>query len=217
MTDFLAAFLVGQGIPAVMFFQGAHIDPHRDAGLRAVEAGFTIGNHGWSHRAFSSLTLDEAAEEIDSTERLIEGLYQEAGRPRGLRLFRFPYGDQGGAQAPAFARLLADRGFVRLNTSFVTYPWWDPSGLGSSAGLAWTFDTRDYELSDPAWTTTWDEIATHLSNPAPTQGGCLVSGTSGEIVLLHDHPQTNAVVPGYYRALVTRIRTFGVDFLAPQP
>ena len=57
-----------------------------------------VGNHSYSHPAFSSLTMKESIEEIEKCESILEKLYQTSGIERVFRPFRFPYGDKGGGK-----------------------------------------------------------------------------------------------------------------------
>jgi len=212
LTKDLVGFLKGEGVPAVLFFQGSHLETHPEAALAALEAGMTVGNHAYSHRGFSSLNPAEAEHEIGRTEELLDALHQRAGVRRSLRLFRFPYGDKGGPHQATFAAWLR-RGFDVLDTSGVTYPWFEP--VRDDPDVFWTFDTGDYKLANPDYHTSWAALVAHLDEPRPAQGGSLVEGDSDEIVLLHDHPHTQALQPGYYRDLVLGIRDRGLVFVPP--
>jgi len=53
-----------------------------------IQAGQEIGSHGLSHRALTSLTLEEARREITDSKKMLEDL---SGRP--VRHFCYPYGD----------------------------------------------------------------------------------------------------------------------------
>lgn len=181
-----------------------------------LQAGMVLGNHGYSHRPFSSLNLTDAEQEIDRTEELLEAAHQRAGVPRLQRLFRFPYGDKGGTQRVEVGQLLARMGFDRLDTSAVTYPWFTEHGLNVDLDVFWTFDYNDYQLTQTDQNTSWADLWAHLEDPSPPLGGSLVRGDSGEILLLHDHPHTDVFRPGYFRDLLQRTIDCGVAFVAPQ-
>lgn len=214
LTREFVDFLVAEGIPAVLFFQGNYLEQHPEAALFALESGMTVGNHGFSHRGFSSLNPVEAEAEVARTEEFLEALHQKAGVRRSLRLFRFPYGDKGGAHRGLHAELLARWGFDRLDTSGITYPWFDP--IRTDRDVFWTFDTGDYKVANPDYATSWGDLLAHLDEAHPAQGGSLVEGDSEEIVLIHDHPYTEGLQPGYYRDLIRGIRDRGVEFVRPQ-
>jgi peptidoglycan-N-acetylglucosamine deacetylase len=104
-TDELTDWLATRGIPAVLFCIGStYTDLHVDGEgmeqnpepiVRAIQKGFHVGNHLWSHRRASELTLEVIIEEIEKTEGLIDKLYRRSGKTRPAKLLRFPYIDRG--------------------------------------------------------------------------------------------------------------------------
>ena len=104
-TDALTDFLVERNVPAVIFAIGtAYTDLHLqcegmeqlpDPIQRAIEKGFLIGNHTYTHRRSSELSFEEVVSEIEKTETLIDGLYRKAGKTRKHKLIRFPHIDRG--------------------------------------------------------------------------------------------------------------------------
>src|SRR5687768_722942 len=81
-TDELTTFLAQRGVPALLFCRGDRLEANPDPAVRAVRAGFVLGNHAYSHTRFSALTLAEGIAEIERTERLIDGVYSRAGIAR---------------------------------------------------------------------------------------------------------------------------------------
>lgn len=104
-TDDLTDWLVARGIPATFFCIGsAYKDLHvqcegmeqnPDPIIRAIQKGFLIGNHTWTHRRSSELSYEEIIDEIEKTERIIDRLYKEAGKARPVKAIRFPHIDRG--------------------------------------------------------------------------------------------------------------------------
>ena len=104
-TDDLTGFLAARGVPAVLYCIGGDyedlgvhcqgIESNPGPLVRAVEKGFVLGNHCYSHTRSSAMTYDAVVAEIEKTEALIDGLYRAAGRPRPVRLLRFPHLDRG--------------------------------------------------------------------------------------------------------------------------
>lgn len=104
-TDALLDFLIARDIPATLFCIGsAYKDMHIECEgieqnpgpiLRAIQKGFLIGNHTYTHRRSSELAYEEIVAEIEKTEMLIDGLYKQAGKTRPARLMRFPHIDRG--------------------------------------------------------------------------------------------------------------------------
>ncbi|MEK6969680.1 MAG: polysaccharide deacetylase family protein [Nanoarchaeota archaeon] len=60
----------------------------------ALELGHQLANHSYSHPFFSNIPLAKSREQILKTEEILQRLYQETNRPF-VKLFRFPYGDNG--------------------------------------------------------------------------------------------------------------------------
>lgn len=104
-TDRLTDFLVERGVPAVLFCIGGDykdidiqcqgMETLPDPIVRAIEKGFLIGNHTYTHSRSSELSYDAVVEEIEETERMIDRLYRRAGKSRLARLLRFPQIDRG--------------------------------------------------------------------------------------------------------------------------
>lgn len=104
-TDELTDYLVRKNVPAVLFCIGsAYKDMHLSCEgmeqnpepvLRAIEKGFVIGNHTYTHRRSSEMSFAEVIEEIEKTEAIIDDLYRRAGKTRTHKLLRFPHIDRG--------------------------------------------------------------------------------------------------------------------------
>ena len=88
-------YLIARDIPAVFFCIGKLMDAHWDDIIYAIQHGYIIGNHSYSHPHFSDLELEVAKKEIAKTDAKIERAYKEAGVSDYDRVFRFPYGDKG--------------------------------------------------------------------------------------------------------------------------
>lgn len=94
-TDALTDALQARNIPALLFCRGDRLDQTPDPIVRAIQKGFVIGNHAYSHTRFSTLTFVQGAREIERTDRLIDAAYKAAGVPRPGKYFRFPHLDRG--------------------------------------------------------------------------------------------------------------------------
>jgi peptidoglycan/xylan/chitin deacetylase (PgdA/CDA1 family) len=94
-SDELTLFLQANNVPAVFFCRGDRLKDNPEPMVRAVERGFVIANHAFNHRRASQITFEEAKTEILDTERLIENIYQQAGKPQPAKYFRFPHMDRG--------------------------------------------------------------------------------------------------------------------------
>ena len=101
-TVALVDWLSAMEIPAVFFAVGENLEKHPEIAVYALQKGFLIGNHSYSHPVFSSISLEEGIREITRTEVLLDRIYREAGVKREYRFFRFPYIDKGGAFHAAY-------------------------------------------------------------------------------------------------------------------
>lgn len=94
-TDDLTDALKERGIPALLFCRGDRLEQNPAPVIRAIEKGFVIGNHAYSHTRFSTLPLEQCIGEIEKTEKLIDAAYEAAKKPRPGKYFRFPHMDRG--------------------------------------------------------------------------------------------------------------------------
>lgn len=93
LTDFLAA----RDIPALFFCRGDMLDLHFDAAVRAVQKGFVLANHTYSHKRSSEEDFNWYVADIERCERLVEKAYAHAGIAQPGKYFRFPHIDRGTA------------------------------------------------------------------------------------------------------------------------
>jgi len=94
-TDALCDFLVRRNVPALFFCRGDRLDLNPEPVVRAIGAGFFMGNHAYSHTRFSTLSYEDGVAEILKTETLIDAAYKKAGVARPAKYFRFPHMDRG--------------------------------------------------------------------------------------------------------------------------
>ncbi len=218
-TKQLLDFLLGKNIIPIMFFWGDRIKEARENGIYAIQHGAYIGNHTCTHPRFSSIPLEQCIKEIEDQEAAINSLYEEAGVKREYKIFRFPYGDKGGdigdEKRDALQKYLASHGFCKPDYSLVTYDWYFEEKLDRDYDTFWTFDYEEYRLqydSDFSYPMIMDRIA----DPEPLQKGTLQDPKAHNIILIHDHPQTDDIVPGYFYDIIHRTLDAGVTFLQPQ-
>ncbi len=213
-TPALVDYLCEKGIQAVMFAEGARIEKYYEEAKYAVQKGMIVGNHSDSHPAFSSLTMKEARHEIDRCEQLLDTLYRDCGVVRPYRPFRFPYGDKGGEHAAELQRFLKERGFHKLDDRHIPYPWWRQAGLDRDIDTFWTFDFEEYRMqSDPTFTK--ESIWQKMHDEQPKSGAVLFREGHRHILLMHDHEETEALLPGYYRLFVEHLLENGLVFDRP--
>ena len=90
-TPAIVEYLKEKRIKAIFFATGQNVERYYEEALYVVKNGMIVGNHSYSHPAFSSLTMKESIEEIEKCENILEKLYKASGVERIFRPFRFPY------------------------------------------------------------------------------------------------------------------------------
>lgn len=156
-----------KGMPAIFFLRGQHIEEYPEHALEIINAGFSVGNHSYSHPFFSKLTFDECREEILKTETLINSLYTQTKHIRQHKYIRLPFGDEGGKHREKLIHFMNTEGFIRP----LSHP------KSATPHLHWDWDLQDYkshwknnpEKYREALESSWD----HHSNDNP-------------IILMHD-------------------------------
>lgn len=213
-TPAIVDYLKEKGIAPVMFAEGKKTEEHYEEAIYALQAGVIIGNHSYSHPAFSALSLEQGIEEIEKCEAVLNRLYRDAGVERVYRPFRFPYGDKGGENAAKLQEYLREKGFHKLADTQITYPWWRQNGNDRNVDTFWTFDFEEYRLQSDA-DFTIDDIWRKMHNPAPKYGEALFGEGNHHIILLHAHDETEALVPEYYKLFMEHALENGLTFEKP--
>lgn len=192
---------------ALLFCEGRRLAEQPEQARRALEAGFHLGNHTYSHRCASELSVEEFETEIDRTEALLEDAYDRAGVARPARVFRFPHGDAGGDRADRLRDVPADRGFAapcagRLDGGARGDEDGDRDRVGTREGYdwSWTFGVED-------WTT--DSEAELRERVDSTVGRS--DRERDEIVPFHDAGNSTAL----FGAFLARLRDHGFELVDP--
>ncbi len=197
-------FLSQHKIPAIFFCIGENMERYPEKVIYAIQKGFAIGNHSYSHPHFSKQSLDEIKTEILKTEQILDHLFAQAGQAR-RKYFRFPYGDKGDGlkgQLPSFWRrsnssrkadiqdFLRKQGFVAPPSLEENYLFYEKANFHQDVDWHWTFDTIDY--SD---TLTQKVILQRLTQSNPKnplvrrlkENYWLSANKKSEIILIHDY------------------------------
>ncbi len=133
----LIEFLSSKRIGAVLFCRGDCLKQRPKDAVKAIDAGFIIGNHSFTHADFDSLSESEARDEITKTHEIINEIYRKAGVKRPAAWFRFPYGHDGKTrtQKNAFQKILRSLGYS------------NPFDAKRSDWL-WDVDVEDWHVDD---------------------------------------------------------------------
>jgi peptidoglycan-N-acetylglucosamine deacetylase len=130
VSDQMLAALKAGGVGGVYgFVNGVKVEdePRTEDVLQGWRsAGMLLGNHGWSHRHLSEMSLAEFEHELVKNEPL---LARTAGRS-DWRWFRYPFLDEGkdAAQRAAARQVLASHGYgvAAVSMSFGDWEWTAP-------------------------------------------------------------------------------------------
>ena len=214
-TPAIVDYLTEKGIPALMFAWGSQVEQHYDEAVYALQKGIVVGNHSYSHPAFSTLSVEEGIEEIERCEEILDKLYKDAGVERKYRPFRFPYGDKGGKNKEAFQAYFKEKKFHKVNDKKLTYPWWKENHLDTDMDTLWSFDFEEYRIR-PNSDFTKEDVWAKMHDQNPAQGGVLFAPENSHILLLHAHDETEAMVPGYYALFLDHLLENGFHFEEPE-
>lgn len=214
-TPAIVDYLKSKGITAVMFAVGQNVEKFYDEAIYALRAGMIVGNHSYSHPAFSKLTIEEAIADIEKNEEVLNKLYKDAGVERVYRPFRFPYGDKGGEIASQLQEYFKEKGYDKLDDTKVPYPWWKEGRHDKFIDTFWTFDIEEYRIP---WKTefTVEDVWKKLKDRNPEQGTALIGEEKHHIILLHAHDETEAMVPEYYKQFIDYMLENGMTFDVPE-
>ena len=185
-------FLKKHQIPAVFFCRGEYIPQLKDQVVYAIQQGFLIGNHSYSHPYFSHLSLADCIGEIHMTETLIDDCYRQAGISRPCKIVRLPYGDRGTQETvPQIQKFLKDQQFVSIDfgaslpQNFIDAPW--------------TWDTKDYKRTMIQDSDTYrQEMERHYQT----------SSLEEEVILLHDFERNHSLFEETMSFLLEKEVTF---------
>ena len=217
-------FLISKNIKPVMFVWGERLEKHTDKAIYALKHGVVLQNHSYSHPHFSELSFDEELAEIEKNEKLINAAYKEAGVERPFKLFRFPFGDQGADNRARLQNYLTQNGFAHLDDRAISVDDYIAAGCPedqkNNRDVLWTFDYAEYNLREGN-DFTFDDVLKRINdkfgtveNPVYTQPE--KDSNAKEIILIHDHEETEQMHPGYFAEQINALLARGVRFVPPK-
>ena len=214
-TPAIVDYLNSKGITALMFAVGKNVDEHYDNAIYALQHGMIVGNHTYSHPFMSKISIEEAKEEIEKNEKILDRLYKDAGVERKYRPFRFPYGDKGGEHRDALQKYFRENGFSKLKDTQITYDWWKNEDLSENIDTLWTFDFAEYNIR-PGTGFTEEDVYKRIDDNYPIYGGSVFKDGNSNILLLHAHDETESLVHDYYKKFIGYLLDKGVVFTEPE-
>ncbi len=218
-------YLFAKKIPAIFFCIGQLLEKYPEPIMTAIQKGFPIANHSYTHPHFSRITIKQAEEEIRRTDEIIENLYAKAGVKRRQKWFRFPYGDKGDGR---FGRVLKqpfsiknvfqkrdEKRWRHIQDILLKYGYSQPpfleieyrymvdNQLFRDVDWHWTFDIMEWATFEQKPTLGVSDFSKikhrlHQKNPPDCRGKIedkkrWLASTVPEIILLHDHEETDAI------------------------
>lgn len=232
-TPKIIDFLVSLDIKPIMFCWGQRLEECRNEAIYALKKGAILQNHSYSHPHFSELSFEEAKKEILRNEEILESIYMEAGIERPYKLFRFPYGDQGGENKSIIQRFLREQGFAHIDDRAFDNMMYVQKGQKEDTDVYWTFDYAEYNIR-PGSSFKFDDVVNRIDDfiglPAVRSAGSSnyndtwKEGQSGKapdgavsknIILIHDHVETEECCPGYFEKQIKLVLERGVRFVDP--
>lgn len=214
-TPAIVDYLKEKGIKIIFFAEGRKVEQFYEEAKYALKNGMIVGNHSYSHPAFSSISLEEGIAEIEKCEAVLDKLYADCGVERVYRPFRFPYGDKGGTNKDALQKYLKEKGFHKVDDTKLTYSWWKENGLSTDIDTFWSFDFGEYMIR-PGSDFTKESVWKRMHDANPKSGAVLFAEDNHHIILLHAHDETEELVPEYYKQFVDHLLENGIVFDEPR-
>lgn len=215
LTPGIIDFLNSKNITPIMFCWGERLETHPQDAIYALKHGAILQNHSYSHPQFSTLNMMKAKREITKNERIINSLYEKAEVNRPFKLFRFPFGDNGGNNAEQLQEFLAREGFNHIDDrAFADSDYFRP-GQKNSLDVLWTFDFAEYNLREGN-PFTFEDVKKRTQNFLALHEDDPDDGKAHHIILIHDHEETEERHPGYFKEQISMLLDAGVKFAAPK-
>lgn len=214
-TPAIVDYLKEKGIKIIFFAEGRKVEQFYEEAKYALKNGMLVGNHSYSHPAFSSISVEEGIAEIEKCEKVLDKLYADCGVERIYRPFRFPYGDKGGANKEAYQKYFKENGFHKVDDTQFIYSWWKENGLNTDIDTFWTFDFGEYMIR-PGSDFTKESVWKRMHDENPQSGAVLFAENNHHILLLHAHDETEEMLPEYYKQFIDHLLENGLVFDEPK-
>lgn len=216
------------GIQAVWFSMGIDMEARPEAALYTIENGHVLGNHSYTHPNFAEISLKQCEEEIVRTDEMIDDLYLRAGIKRPVKLFRFPYGNEGVSKGffdfnytseeqeriSAIQDILKKQGYMTYPFEDITYDYFQKMKQIGHVDWLWTYDVMEwcvFQEKPPYGVRTIEDVVEMMDLDLPERWMGLNYPNSGEIVVIHDHPQTTDMFETIIKGLLAK----GLEFQKP--
>lgn len=210
-------FLYKRHIPATFFCLGEKIKNHKEDVAYAIRKGFLIGNHSFSHKHFSDLSIEEGKDSIQKTDEIIDEVYKLSSIQRPIKVFRFPYFDQGGDisgedyenkwakpesewflyprkdRRNTLQVFLSELGYTQPKFRGLNLKFFKDKAMLEYNDVRCTFDQMEYFLgieNAPYGMGKEEAILGRIDEDFPYDGRALNCLETSDIILIHDHERT---------------------------
>ena len=210
--------LVEQDIRALLFCRGDGLEQRMEYAVHALEKGFILGNHTYSHPDINNTSLRKIKNEIEKTEKLIEKAYQKAGKKRPGKYIRFPGINRGGTEKreKELQKYLEEKGFRKPEFREINYQWYYDFGLDQYIDVGCTYDTEDWKLFQENGPETVEELVNRMDNQNPEKGLGLNYEKSRDIIMMHDHPFTDRKLSNKaFYSIIKKLKEKGIKLILP--
>lgn len=156
-TERLVDFLVGRGVPAILFVSGALLEQNPRAIEYAIRNGILIGNHSYAHKPAGEMEPQEWCDDMELCDHLIEAAYARCDIARPAKYYRFPYIDRGDGKK---IEQIDHEHIVENNTTSILQQYLKEQGFKQpfkdmptsypmdAADCLYTYTARDWMLND---------------------------------------------------------------------
>jgi len=209
-------------IPALFFSTGKSLKKFYTIALEALERGFPVGNHTFSHEGASRLSIDQFYGEVARTDELLERLYADA-KKKPVKAFRFPYGDRGWGNFPEnlvcppertqhaadLQQILQKMGYAQPRFTGSFDERFNSDSILNGADTLWTFDYTEYNYDEKSYPLS--VILDRTERSDPENWLTLNAPEYSQIILTHDHDHSSDLFEHLIRTLAAK------DFLFRLP
>ncbi|MDQ2086321.1 polysaccharide deacetylase family protein [Herbivorax sp. ANBcel31] len=229
-------FLSAHNIPATFFCLGENLESYENDAAYAIGKGFLIGNHSYSHKHFSDLSIEQAKKAIQITDTIIDNIYMMIGIKRPIKVFRFPHFDQGGdisgeeyekkwnkSQSEWYVYSRNDRrieiqsflrelGYVQPHFKNIKLQFFNDKEMFDYIDVRCTFNQMEYFLDiqgAPYGMEKEEAILGRIDEDVPYVGRALNCSDTADIILTHDHERTTEL---FYK-IINKYLTKNFEFL----
>lgn len=218
-------FLNSKGIKTIWFCLGSELKKFENEVVYAIKKGHIIGSHSFDHSNFSEISLAEVRKQIWKTDKIIDNIYKKAGIPRPIKLFRFPYLNNGSKDeyqkcnwknkhVKAIQKILQELGYRQPKFKNINYKWFKKAGFDKCVNVDCTYDSFDWCLEEGQEIFGYHDLPTVLARmdeDVPEGGRGLNNPYSNEIIMMHDWIPLDA-----FKALIENMLNKNIIFGLPE-